>query len=733
MTLPRQGLRGRDEARSSSRGVRLVPGGLEIGGEVVPLHAGAIHYFRLDPADWHACLRATRDMGVRLVDVYIPWSVHEVRAGVFDFGRTDPRRDVAAFLKQAHELGLHAIVRPGPHINAEMTWFGIPERVIWDPKCQARSPRHNPVVLPMLPVSFPVPSYGSDAFFDEVARYFHALGPVLSPLLYPEGPIVLVQVDNEGAFYFRDGLYDQDYHADSVQHYRAFLRDKYKTVEALPAAYSNLLRRSSPPAAPASSPSPAPGSPESAAPPASGATSGPAAQSAPDLRFATLEPPVRFDAESIDDLAVHLDWAEAQEELLVSAFTRFRKALEDAGISGLPTMHNLPPGEAATPLSTNTVSRAVDLVGLDYYYRAGVPGRATVARRTGELAAFCEAKEVPAFACEMGAGFPPFFPPLEEKDNAFTILTALAWGLRGMSLYMAVERDRWIGAPIDRRGRPRPFAGFFRKLFSALEDTAFHTLRRRVPVRLVVPRSERRLARALYAFGPLTGMAFAVSNTGPREAAREDDLGTGVPMGIQVDTFLRAFEQALDARGVPFAIVEADDSGEVAIGGAEWVVCATSGGLSPALFDRLAAASRAGCAVTFGPEKPARDGALRPLPEPFTWEAVQDVGDTVPLFVGDAPAAADNAVSRAIEALGLPTFACDPHGMLASVHEDASGAPRVLFMVNPTDGDLVARASLGNTALHTARDLFEDEEIPIRGGSVEARVPPKTVRMFALA
>jgi beta-galactosidase len=302
-----------------------------------------------------------------------------------------------------------------------------------------------------------------------------------------------------------------------------------------------------------------------------------------------------------------------------------------------------------------------------------------------------------------------------------------------MSLYMAVERDRWIGAPIDRRGRPRPFAGWFRKLFAALEDTRFHALRRRVPVRLVVPRSERRLSRALYVFGPLTGMAFAVSNAGPREAAREDDLGTGAPIGIQVDTFLRAFEQALDARGVPFAIVEADDAGGAAIQGAQWVVCATSGGLSPALFDRLAAASTSGCAVTFGPERPSRDASLRPLPAPFAWDAVQDASDTVPLFVSDAPAAADNAVSRAIEALGLPTFACDPHGVLASVHEDAAGVPRVLFMINPTPGDLVARASLGDPTMRTARDLFEDEEIPIRGGSVEARLPPRTVRLFALA
>ena len=714
-------------ASPTTRPVRLVPGGLQIGSEIVPLHSGTIHYFRLDPADWRACLTSTKALGVRLVDVYVPWDVHEVSPGVFDFGERDPRRDVAAFLRLAQELGLFAIVRPGPHINAEMTCFGIPERVIWDPACQARSPRGKPVILPMLPVGFPVPSYGSDAFFDEVAWYFHAVGPVLSPLLYPDGPIVLVQVDNEGAFYFRDGLYDQDYHPDSVRRYRDHLRDKYKTVQSLPSAYLKLLARSADKGS-----STGAGTGSAARDPDTVETtllSG-GATPAVDLRFSALDPPVRFDAQTLDEVAVHLDWAEAQEELLVAAFQRFKGSLEDAGIRGLPTMHNLPPGEDAAALSATAVLRAVDLVGLDYYYQAGVAGRSIVARRTGELAALCESRGTPAFACEMGAGFPPFFPPLDEHDNQFTILTALAWGLRGMNLYMAVERDRWIGAPIDRRGRPRPFAGWFQKLFAALEKCQFHALRRKVPVRIVMPRSERRLQRALHAFGPVPGMAFSVMNKGARERCIEDDLGTGAPIGILADTFVRAFEQALDARGVPFAVVEAL-GGETPIEGARWVVCVSSGGLAPALFDRLAKAHAEGAAITVGPEEPRRDGSFQRLATPFDWPSLER-DSHVPLFVDDAPASADNAVARAIESLDLATYACDPHGILAAVHEDDKGVPRVIFLVNPTDSDLVARASIGASDRRIAHDLFDDERIPLVHGAVEARVPPKSVRMLAL-
>src|SRR6185436_16399058 len=138
--------------------------------------------------------------------------------------------------------------------------------------------------------------------------------------------------------------------------------------------------------------------------------------------------------------------------------------------------HNLPPGQDATPLNAARVTQVVDLVGFDYYHAATPQNRSIIARRTSELSVRSEGSGLPAFACEMGAGFPPFFPPLDERDSAFAVLAALAYGLRGFNVYMAVERDRWIGSPIDRHGRPRPFAAFWRKLIAALDATAFHTL-----------------------------------------------------------------------------------------------------------------------------------------------------------------------------------------------------------------------------------------------------------------
>ncbi|WP_437926137.1 beta-galactosidase [Sorangium sp. So ce291] len=701
-----------------TRGVRLVPGGLDIGGKLVPLYAGSLHYWRLDPQDWRACLEATRTLGVRLIDIYVPWAVHETGPGQFDFGVLDPRRDVGAFLRLAHELGFHVIARPGPHINAELTGFGIPERILWDPSCQARSARNNPVVLPMLPYGFPVPSYASDAFHDEVARYFDALAPVLKPYLYPDGPIVLVQIDNEGALYFRDGAYDQDYHPDAISLYRGFLREKYRTIEALQRAYA---KRPEPP-------------PEGAAAEDAGAAllRAVARERAPveedDLRFATITPPVAFDAETPADLARHLDWSEFHEHLLEVAMGRFAKALSAAGVDGLPTMHNFPMGQEATPLNSARISRVVDLVGLDYYSVASPSSRQIIARRTSELAVRCEALSLPPFACEMGAGFPPFFPPLEERDSVFVMMAALAYGLRGYNIYMAVERDRWIGAPIDPHGRPRPFAAFWRKLAAALEATQFHTLRRPAPVRIVTPRTERRLTRVMHAFGPLTGAFFSILNFGARDRCLEDDLGLGYPLAVESDTFVRAFEEALDARGVPYAHVGGEDR-DISLAGARWIICATSGGLSPELFARLESAAGQGTLITLGPREPAFDGAFCQLPQPYDLKRLLAPGQNLPALLQDDPAAADSAVSRAIDALGLPTFACDPGSVFATLHEDASGTPRVLFLLNPEDADVVARVTVRAAR---GRDVLDDAQFEARRGALEVRLMPRTVRMLAL-
>jgi beta-galactosidase len=668
--------------------VGLCRAGIVVDGRVVPLYSGSVHYWRLDRDVWKDAILETKRLGVGLIDTYVPWGEHETAIDETDFGEKDAQLDVIAFLRLVQELGLLAIVRPGPHVNAELTHFGIPERIIWDAACQARSPQGNPVMLPMVPVGFPVPSYASAAFLSEAEKWLAKVGALLSPLRFPEGPIVLCQIDNEGALYFRDGLYDQDYRPEAISLYRAFLHDKYGTEAELARVYG---RRADP--------------------------------------FDRVVPPTIFDAESADELTFHLDWAEFHERLVAGSIARMTKAFTAAGMSGIPTFHNMTMGHEATPLSAAHLGTAVDLVGLDYYHRATPTERLAIERRTTELSTRGEGLDLPSFGCEMGAGFPPYFFPIpEEVDNQFNVMTALAYGLRGFNIYMAVDRDRWIGAPIDRHGRPAPSAPFWGKLCRALREMRFHELFRRAPVRIVNSSLKRRLNRALHAFSPATPALFAVLGSGSHETCFEDDFGLGGRVASEVDTFIEAFEQELSARGVPFAHSDGETAAP-SLAGARWIICPTAGGVEPGLWAELRRLHREGVRVTIGPRVPARDGSLRALAEPLDPSGFDLVPMTGP-HPGVDRVAIGAQIDDAIRALDLPVWTVSPKTVSVTVHEDAENSPRVLFIVNPAPASAEVTIALRRRA--TLTDLFDGDRYDCPENGTLLFVPGRTVRMLRI-
>ncbi|HTQ07977.1 MAG TPA: beta-galactosidase [Polyangiaceae bacterium] len=673
-------------AKKGAQKVELVPAGIRVGEEVVPLLAGTAHYWRLEPEAWRSALEGMRGLGLTLLDTYVPWGVHERGTGDFDFGKIDPKLDVVRFVRLAGELGLYVIVRPGPHINAELTCFGIPERVIWTKECQAVSAGGKPVALPVPPLAFPVPSYASEAFHAEARVWFDAVGRELSPLIWPNGPIVLLQVDNEGAMYFRDGVYDQDYHADAIAHYRAFLKDKYDRVEVLREVLGD-----------------------------------------PGATFFNVEPPRRFNAKSKRDLARHLDWAEFQEELIAGAFKRYRAAMEQAGLGGVPTSHNLPLSEAATPLDPLRVGEAVELLGLDYYHGASPPQRNEIARRTSELDVRSAAREHPAFACELGAGYPPFFAPLSEGDNAFTALTALAYGLRGYNMYMAVERDRWINAPIDPRGRVRPSAAAWERLTRALIRLRFGELVRHAPVHVLIPRSLRRLARVMHAFGPLSAALFQVLGGSAEDACFEDDLGLGASPAVEADQYVQLIERTLDAAGIPYAF-SSDDVARHSFKHARWTIVACPGALDPELGMRVARARERGRAVTVGPHAPVADASFRPLAEPAV--SGHESSGVVPALLPFDEAAVLHAVAEAQIRLELPTLFAEPADIRVTLHRDAAGTPRVLFVINATPHPIAAKVTSAGAS--DAEDALDGTRFRATVGVFELPVAARSVRMLEL-
>ena len=653
---------------------RLAGRTLVLGRRQVPLYSGAFHYWRHDVEDWPRALAELANLGLPIVETYVPWGVHEDAKGEFDFGEHDPRHDLGHFLDLCKQAGLWVFLRPGPHINAELTYFGLPERIIYDQACQARSSRHNPVILPFPPRMFPVPSYASSRFHAEVGKWYDAVARIVSGHLFPDGPVVLLQVDNEAAFYFRNGPYDQDYHPDALALYRRYLEGRHGTLEALAHAYG-----------------------------------------VPYKSWDDVLPPERFAATTPAELPPHLEWAEFHEYLLNHALGRMRRRMSKSGLRGVPVVHNVALGDGGMPISVPGMDRVVDLVGFDYYHQARE--HRTIKRRTLYLAGTVALPYAP----EMGAGAPAWFTPLSQRDSLFCAMAACAYGLRGMNLYMAVDRDRWYGAPIDHHGNPRIEAGSYKHLFGKLAEYGFHDLTRRADVALIVPAEYRRLSRATHLLGGMASPSAleAIGGT-PVDGCSEDYLGFKGPVQILWWRMLAKTADALTRLGIPYVYIDSE-ADPARLAGYRVLVRPTYEFASPDTWARVAEHGREAATVVYGPAMPSL--AVNMRPHPFE---VPRHGHRV-LF--DEPDDAPVFFAKLADELDLHRpFSVEPFPVETAVHGDSHG-PRIVFVINPQKAATAARISLpGPTAL---RDCMNDETYSGER-TIDIEIPGFTCRMLAI-
>ena len=97
--------------------------GFRLGGEPFRVISGAIHYFRVPREYWRDRLIKLKACGFNTVETYVAWNMHEPREGEFDYS---DMLDIEDFLATAAELGLYAIVRPGPYICSEWDGGALP-------------------------------------------------------------------------------------------------------------------------------------------------------------------------------------------------------------------------------------------------------------------------------------------------------------------------------------------------------------------------------------------------------------------------------------------------------------------------------------------------------------------------------------------------------------------------------------------------------------------------------
>jgi beta-galactosidase len=70
----------------------------------------------------------------------------------------------------------------------------------------------------------------------------------------------------------------------------------------------------------------------------------------------------------------------------------------------------------------------------------------------------------------------------------------------------------------------------------------------------------------------------------------------------------------------------------------------------------------------------------------------------------------------------------DPVEAYVAVHEDAAGAPRVVFVMNPTANDVTARFSLAGVGALV--DTLGEGRVGRSAGALEVSVPARMVRMM---
>jgi beta-galactosidase len=547
-----------------------------IGGETTALYGGAVHYWRLDRDKWSDILDKVKGTGLTTVSIYIPWEIHETAKGEFDFGSIDPRKDIDAFLTLCELKGFNIVVRPGPQINAELTWFGYPRRLLEDPELQALNAEGTKAVLVQVPRPIPALSYAVDKFFEETASWYDAICPILAKHRHPKGRLVAIQVDNEMAYFFHINPYASDYHPASIRRYREFLKRKHGTLEAVAGAHNRKY-----------------------------------------ASFDEIDAPRRFDAKARKDLPGYTDWIEYREVYLIDSLGRLADMMKARGLAGVPMFHNYPhplgPGGSVsgitTPFNLMGLEEKLDFVGFDLY------SRKELYEHVKTVLSYVVGSSRYPYIPELIAGvWPWYLHPGDLNDEEFVTKAALMQGIKGFSRYVLVERDRWLASPIMRDGTVRPdrYAMHRRAVEMAKRHDFVHA-ERQADVLLLANRDYDRLeaASALVSFpGDFLEPLLGFSEYPNFMMTSEETFGFEESIQQAKAAWFNGFNRGLTDAGVSYLLSDSAAAPEK-LAKFKAVVVSSFEFMGAALQRKLVDYAKAGGLVVLGPRLPKLNELMR--------------------------------------------------------------------------------------------------------------------------
>ncbi|MBA7476453.1 hypothetical protein ES707_11839 [subsurface metagenome] len=414
-------------------------------GKKTPLFSGEIQFWRIDPKYWEKCLRQLKAVGIDIVSTYVSWYRHGLSPNENDLtGKTDPRLDLPAFLTLCTKIDLWVNLKPGPWICAEEENGGYPDWLVRDEEIMVIDNQDRPVLGYNPPHNSYIPSYLHPRYLEYVKKWLGDVDKCIKNFCYPDGPIILIQLDNEPSMTFHDKMFESDYNPVNIKDfgiYQKWLKERYRSIKFLNNAHS-----------------------------------------ADYSSFSNVEAPVALDIKHLCSLRKYIDWVEFKEWLMARYIEILREIHFQNGIKDvLFTVNFNEHYPMDVPNNWNKLEESSGGIGgYDYYttpplqYKNFVDFIKAINYSLSVL-------KIP-WSPEMMCGIWKFESNGESwKDNCknkgllatqmnVMYLLSLAYGLKGMNFYMFANRENWKYAAVDEKGQPTQMYSILGKVMNFVKS-----------------------------------------------------------------------------------------------------------------------------------------------------------------------------------------------------------------------------------------------------------------------
>lgn len=387
------------------------------------LFGAEVQYFRLEQKYWEKILTQLKECGFNFVSAYVPWGLHEIEKGKFDFeGRNGEKTNLIKYLELVKKTGLKMAIRPGPFICNEFVYGGYPERIVKDnPEIFVLDYQNRTTKGYWIPKrEGSQPSYLHPEYLEECNIWISAISEVIKPFLSENGgPIEMINLDNEVSYIVMDSMFDSDYNSVMVGkngYYHKFLKNKYKNTENLPDIPFYRVKK-----------------------------------------FTDIHAPRKL-IEVEKNIAYYFDWIEFKEWVMSEYLKRLRLMYEKNKVKNITFYTNLNPHRPeGVPTNPKKFEDAVKgIVGYDFYRSpflsfSGYASMARILRYLSSTLKFTWSAEFMAGWWTENVGNAWLTP----EHHKFMSLAAISNGCKGISYFMFHDRETWGTAPVSNRGNKR--------------------------------------------------------------------------------------------------------------------------------------------------------------------------------------------------------------------------------------------------------------------------------------